>query len=76
MLLATFIFSFGNLIVKNYVLQKGNGKLLDSLKGGVIIADSGDGNIIFANKAAKQFNANLKERLSFDHIDTSLVEGE
>lgn len=63
LLLTTFIFSLGNLIVKNFVLRKGIGKLLDTLKEGVIIADSSDGELMFANAAAKSFNANLKEPL-------------
>ena len=61
--LTTFIFSFGNLVVKNFVFRKGNGKLLDTLKEGVIIADSNDGKLMFANAAAKSFNATLREPL-------------
>ena len=61
--LVTLTFSMGNLIVKNFVLRKGNGKLLDTLKDGVIVAGSKDGKLMFSNAAAKAFNQNLQESL-------------
>ena len=72
--LITFIYSLGNLIVKNYVIRKGNGKLLDTLKDGVIVADSSDGKLMFANKAAKSFNKNMKESLCVELDETNLVQ--
>ena len=71
--LITFIFSLGNLIVKNSVIRKGNGKLLDTFKDGIIVADSSDGKLMFANKAAKSFNRYLKESLCAELDDTNLV---
>ena len=72
--LIMFIFSFGNLIVKNQVIRKGNGKLLDTLKDGIIVADASDGKLMFANAAAKSFNQNLKESLCVELDDTDLVQ--
>lgn len=52
LMLVTFIYSLGNLIVKNFVLRKGNEDLLDNLQEGVIIANSKNGKLMFANAAA------------------------
>ena len=72
--LVTLTFGWGNMIVKNFVIRKGYGKLLDTLKDGVIVADSSDGKLMFANKAAKSFNKNLKESLCIELDETTLVQ--
>lgn len=56
LVIVSVIFSMGNLVVKNHVLLKGNEKLLNSLKQGLIIAQSNDGELVFANAAAKQLS--------------------
>ena len=59
--------------MKNFVIRKGNGKLLDTLKDGIIVADASDGKLMFANKAAKSFNRNLKESLCIE-LDETILE--
>ena len=69
---------FGMLVVKNYVLRKGNEQLLNNIKSGIMIVSEDKKELKFANKAVRKLTRDLIDKTQNEQrtSKSSLVKNE
>ena len=69
---------FGMLVVKNYVLRKGNEQLLNNIKSGIMIVSEDKKELKFANEAVKKLTHDLVSKIDNEKrtSKSSLVKNE